>query len=187
MSSSFIPADTVSQALLAIAALLLMVVLYEVIGIMSGPAATDSQTVDESASLPGISSASSGRNKSPPLANYSEILRRPLYEETRKPVQARPPAKDNGSADRLRQKWRLSGIILDERNIAIMETVRAAETHSLVTGQSFDGWRVQDISATDVALVRDGELVRFALHKEGINVPAVAQKRVTRAWKPSKR
>jgi hypothetical protein len=192
MSSSFIPADTVSQALLAIAALLLMIVLVEITGIMSGPAATGPQTVDESASLPGISSASPGRNKYPSLRSYSEILSRPLYEETRKPMQTQPPAKENGSADRFRKKWRLSGIIMDVNNIAIVETIRAGETHSLIAGQSFDGWRVQEISATELVVIRGGESLRFALYKEGTNIegtnaPIVARNRKSQMWKPSNR
>lgn len=180
-----IPTDTISRALMLTATVLLMVVVIEVAGILAGPAPVDMAIEDESALLPGISARSSGVNNYPPLGAFAEILQRPFYEVSRRPVQTRATVNDSASADRLRQKWRLSGIIIDESNIAILETQRAGETLSLITGQSLDGWRVREISEKDVVLVRGGESLRFALHDASANGQVNVRNKRAQTYKPS--
>jgi len=186
MIGKWIPADIVSRALLLMATVLLVVVLLEIADIATGPAATELVTADDSTPLPAIPASASTASDYPPLGSFGEILQRPLYEATRRPVQAKAVVQDTASADRLRAKWRLSGIIIDERNIAILETVRAGETLSLVVGQSVDGWRVQQISENDVVLVRGAETLRFALHEGDGSAATGARKRVTQIYTPSR-
>jgi hypothetical protein len=179
------PTDIISRALLLTATALLLVVVIEVAEIVTGPAAVELIVDDESVLFRGISADPSGSISHPPLGDFSEILRRPFYEWERRPVQANQTTNDNASADRLKQKWRLSGIIISENNIAILETQRAGEALSLVEGQSLEGWRVQEIGANDVLLNRGGESVRLALHDETANGQVNGRNKRAQTWKPS--
>jgi hypothetical protein len=123
-------------------------------------------------------------NDFPAVGSFSAILLRPLFEDTRRPVQTQVAGADNSSAAALKQKWRLSGIIIDINNIAIMEGNRSTETLSLTQGQSLDGWRVQEIEAKAVVLSRSGELLRFPLYEDDpISAPTTRSRNAQR-WKP---
>ena len=152
---------------------------------MVGPTPVDPALDDRSALPPAVSAGGESAISYPPLSEFSEILQRPVHELTRRPVQIRKVVNDNASADRLRQKWRLTGVIIDEKNIAILETQRAGETLSLVEGQSLDGWRVREISANDVVLIRGGESLRFVLHDETVIGQVSIRNRQKQIWKPS--
>lgn len=180
-----IPTDIVSRALLSIATLLLLVILFEVAAIMVGSTPTDPVLEGESTLPAAVFASGQSAISYPPLGEFSEILQRPVYELTRRPVQTRKVVNDNASADRLRQKWRLSGIIIDENNIAILETQRAGEILSLITGQSLDGWRVREISENGVVLIRGRESLRFVLHDESADGQTNVRQRQTQVWKPS--
>lgn len=186
MISKWIPSDMVSRILLLVASLLVVVIVFEITEIVTGQAA-DLVAVDDSTSLPAISPNASNANKFPPLSSFSEILQRPVYEATRRPVQKRNAVVDSASADLLRKKWRLSGVIMDDNNIAIMETQRSGETLSLVAGQLLESWRVQEIDANEIVLIRGGESLRFTLHDEDANAASGRRQRVTQTWKPSEK
>jgi len=180
-----IPTDIVSRALLSTATLLLLIIVFEVAAIMAGPPPADPALEDGSTLPPAVSASGQNTMSYPPLGEFKEILQRPVYELTRRPVQVRKVVSDNASADRLRQKWRLSGIIIDENNIAILETQRAGETLSLIEGQSLDGWRVREISENGVVLIRGGEALQFVLHDESANGQVNNRNRRAQTWKPS--
>jgi len=179
-----IPTDIISRALLVTATVLLVIVLFEAASIVGTSASDDSDSGAGPVALTDISPRAPIATKYPPVGSFAEIMRRPLFELSRRPVQI-VAAENSTSAATLRKKWRLSGVILDDNNIAIIETVRPGENQSLVAGQSLDGWLVQEINADDVVLGRGTQSIRFTLHKEGATTAVDTRRRITQVWKPS--
>lgn len=93
----------------------------------------------------------------PPLAEYSEIVARPLFSPTR-----RPPVETEADTDDASPP--LSGLVLagvvisTEGRLALLRRSRTAEVVRVLLGQEIDGWRVEAIESDRVTL-RQGDTV----------------------------
>jgi hypothetical protein len=177
-------ADIVNRGLILTVILMLAFVSLEFNSILEKRQIKNPQAAEQATSASDEFAGVSSSNDFPSVGNFSAILLRPLFEETRRPVQTQVAGADSSSAAALKQKWRLSGIIIDTNNIAIMEGNRSTETLSLTQGQSLDGWRVQAIEPKVVVLIRSGEMLRFPLYEDDPVSGPPTRGRNAQRWKP---
>jgi general secretion pathway protein N len=91
----------------------------------------------------------------PPLSVYGEVLRRPLFSETRRT----PPEAASGLADSA-EGFVLRGVVIDgDGKFALIEHGRPAALARLGEGQSIDGWTLRSIEP-DRVLLADGTVQR---------------------------
>ena len=86
--------------------------------------------------------------KPPPIDDLlATVLARPLFSPTRRPEAGPGNAQATDLADK-----RLAGIVIDpERRLAIF-AVNGGKPLTLTVGETVDGWRIEQISATEVSL-----------------------------------
>ncbi len=101
----------------------------------------------------------------PELDRYAEVVERPLFVRTRRPVPpaAGPQAVVAGSEGRLGQ-YALSGVVITpEERFAILRGTGDNKLHRVADGQDFQGWTVQAIQGEGVVFAREGEEQRMPL------------------------
>ncbi|NIR28403.1 MAG: pilus assembly protein PilP [Gammaproteobacteria bacterium] len=97
-----------------------------------------------------------------PLRDYEEIVRRPLFNETREPDEAAVedetagPSVTAGQADQLT----LTGVVISgDKLIALIRDGRAGRVHRVQRGNSLGEWRLEQVEKESVTL-RKGESER---------------------------
>ena len=89
--------DRISRALLLVAGLLIVVVVFESIGVVRN-SAPENLTADGSVLLPEELTGASPTGRYPAVGEFSAILLRPLFEDTRRPLQSQTGGEDSASA-----------------------------------------------------------------------------------------
>lgn len=95
-----------------------------------------------------------------PLADFQQMIDRPLFSTNRKPVaDAEAPVSDiSATEQQLRDNWRLTGIVLEpERQLALFSQRNGEQHQQLEIGMLLDGqWRIERI-APDRVVLQEGE------------------------------
>jgi hypothetical protein len=145
------------------------------------PATEDLEPLDALAML-GLSDPSP--TTGPPLGQFREVLRRPIFEQNRKPV-ITAQSKNVGVIDaaELARTWRLTGVVISgERSFAMLENQKTRKAIALDLEEFIDGWQLTDIvdgaitlrsahGATELSLYRnDGTDSNDAAIRNGVIV-----------------
>lgn len=143
--------------LVLIVLLLLPVVVASVIAAeeASGPALAPAESA-ESAEAISVPATEPGGGPLP-LAEYREMLERPLFSSTRRPPLLRDAPQENLDAQQLREAWRLTGIALQQgRQLASFSERQGERRLLLEVGMVLaDEWRLERIGG-DHVLLSDG-------------------------------
>lgn len=99
----------------------------------------------------------------PPIAQFEEAFARPAFSRER-----RPPTEPREAAPRLPLRASLTGIVhIGESAMALLATDGSRRPAQVGQGQSFEGWRLDQIHATRVVLSQQGQSVTLALPYPG--------------------
>jgi len=97
-----------------------------------------------------------------PLAAYGEVVARPLFSRTRRPVVGRLEGPTVGGS-----AMRLVGIVVDaDGPTAFIKMKDAPRIVRVSLGGAVDGWIVQSIDRNSVTLARDGDMTRLSTKNE---------------------
>lgn len=156
-----------SQTLVTVIALLMVLVAWEVYVFQGRPEVIASGERIES-SKPELADLSSTTflPKFLSLSTYSDVIQRTLFLAARKPPAAQAAAETIISAEQLAKQWRLTGIVLTkEDTIAILQRQRDKQALRLEIGMSLEGWTLDAIGPTNVALVTGTNTVTLELYE----------------------
>lgn len=121
----------------------------------------------------------------PAIAEFSEIIKRPLFDETRRPfrrkVAAAPQASSANSPRPQKPKVNvpdlkatLTGVVRSpDGDVAILTIEGASEPVKLVPGGSYRGWSLTDVGPDAVAFSAEGKEVKLRLNFK--NEPGLGQ------------
>lgn len=113
----------------------------------------------------------------PPINQFNEVTRRPLFEPDRQQVATAQATASGAQANEFDGEWRLTGVVLGEqRSVAILEHRKSGETVSLIAGQTNRGWEIEDIDSNELT-IRNGQTVReFELYNNENRPLSIAEK-----------
>ncbi|WP_319781383.1 hypothetical protein [Oceanisphaera sp. IT1-181] len=97
----------------------------------------------------------SPRQVYPGLDHFQAITQRPLFEESRRPLQRdETPTATGTTAQALRAAWRLTGVVWEgEQQLALFSERQGEGRRRLKTGLYLDrGWQLEEIQAEAVIL-----------------------------------
>lgn len=103
----------------------------------------------------------------PDFGQFSQMLERPLFSNTRRPPAVLDAPTESLDAQKLREVWRLSGIVLEnELQLAIFSQRQGDQRLQLEVGMILaDQWRLQRIERDRVWLGNDGTEVELLLRE----------------------
>ena len=110
-------------------------------------------------SLPKISSLPEESFSLPPLVNFSGIVERPLFNETRRPfVPEVPPTKSAKGVRPIKVlhklDWELVGVVLTpQRRSALLWSRKRKKIISVQQGAEFEGWKLEEVLSNKVIVV----------------------------------
>lgn len=115
----------------------------------------------------------------PPLSAFSDIRQRPLFNEDRKPRVRSHASKDNGNEQKLRETWRLSGVLITpERLVALFEEREGSRRLRLEQGMALDNsWQLEEVRSDGVRVTSGSTEVWLELHQPRQPQSAAAQAR----------
>jgi general secretion pathway protein N len=116
--------------------------------------------------LPRAESKATERLTIAPINRYDEILERPLFLATRRPPEVQPETtqKQSDSGEGLR----LLGVVLTpQQTVALLQVDSNGKTARLKVGEKFEGWQLESVSASKVALRRGEEMKNLPLFVPG--------------------
>ncbi len=100
----------------------------------------------------------------PPLENFSEIVDRPLFIPSRRPIQADDGAVAGSGVTR--NQFILVGVVIAaEERMAVMQRRAARDILRVVEGQQIDGWTVESITPEGVRLRHDDLIEEITLRE----------------------
>jgi hypothetical protein len=111
-----------------------------------------------------------------PLAEYDEIVRRPLFNETRAPMGG--SANDDTGIASVRaapgdEELVLTGIVISaDKLIALIWDTRAGKVRRVEQGQSVGRWQLEAVNKDSVTLRHDETQRELLLHEKDKPVPA---------------
>jgi len=111
----------------------------------SGPPVTEG--IDNSGALAMLGIGAASPAQDPQLAQFNEVMRRPVFEPDRKPVvKAKAAGAGVVAAVELARKWRLIGIVIsDEHTFAMLENQKTGKAVAVDLDGSIDGWQLVEI------------------------------------------
>ena len=102
------------------------------------------------------------------LETYSEIRKRPLFREERRPYVPKAPAgpeqpRDDGPD--ITTQISLSAVVIDDNDerIALIERKRDKKLQQLRQGENFNGWTLNHIRADDITMQKGQKTRQIAL------------------------
>lgn len=102
-----------------------------------------------------------------PLSDFQQMLERPLFSPNRRPLEE-PEEIEEGSLDeqQLRELWRLSGIVLEQKRRMALFSQRSGSLHlQLEVGMTLaNDWELVALAADHVELQRDERRIVMLLH-----------------------
>ena len=112
-----------------------------------------------SAALPKISNLPEESFSLPPMANFTEIVERPLFNETRRPFEPEVPPPQSAKGARpvkvLRKlDWDLVGVVLTpQRRSALLWNRAKNKFMKVQQGAEFEGWKLEEVLKNKVIIV----------------------------------
>jgi type II secretory pathway component PulC len=113
----------------------------------------------------------------PPLSSFNEITDRPLFFENREPfVYLEPEEEDKipkktvnkPTVKKQQQKFMLNAVIITaDQRIAIIQSGRGRDLHTISMGESIEGWTLDEVEYGSVKLTNDGETQYLELEVKG--------------------
>jgi hypothetical protein len=109
--------------------------------------------------LPKVSSLPEESFSLPPLVNYTEIVERPLFNETRRPFEPEVTLPDSAKSARpvkvLRKlDWALVGVVLTpQRRSALLWSRVNNKFMRVQQGAEFEGWKLEEVLSNKVIIV----------------------------------
>ena len=101
----------------------------------------------------------------PPLEDLGDIVARPLFNVSRRPIVAEKVKQDEKPAD---LNVMLSGIVIGQtEQIAHLRSATDKQTHALGVGDKIDGWKVESIFPDRVVLRSGGRVETLYMQKSG--------------------
>ena len=98
-------------------------------------------------------SGGAGAFSMPPLKHFAEVLARPLFSSTRRPL----PGGNSGGIFASRPKFTVVGIVISKASRdALIEYGHPPRLRHVVEGQDIEGWEVQSIQIDQVVVRRLG-------------------------------
>lgn len=111
-----------------------------------------------------------------PLAEYDEIVRRPLFNETRAPMGGSADGDTGIASVRAAagdDELVLTGIVISaDKLIALIWDTRAGKVHRVEQGQSVGRWHLEAVNKDSVTLRHDETQRELLLHEKDKPVPA---------------
>ena len=107
-----------------------------------------------------------------PIADYNEILERPVFSPTRRPAEESAPAESEqffqSPASQLADgEFKLIGIIIvDESRFALLQTAGTGQTQRVQIGETVDGWRISALSPSTATIERGSEAKTLELERK---------------------
>jgi len=99
----------------------------------------------------------------PDISAFSEIVARPLFAQTRRPVPPKAEVKVAENAPKP-ETFDLIGVVISkDGRMALLRTLSTSEVTRAVEGQNVGGWKVSDIKPTQVVLRHgdDSEVIKI--------------------------
>lgn len=118
----------------------------------------------------------------PDFSQFNQMIERPLFSNTRRPAAVVDAPTESLDAQKLREVWRLSGIVLEnDQQLAIFSERQGELRLQLEVGMALaDEWRLRRIERDRVWLGNDGTEVELLLREPQ------AQQAPDKAEKPDK-
>lgn len=114
---------------------------------------------------PGRTRGGIGKIEFPPLDTFGEMVARPLFNASRRPIAVEKLAVDEKPAE---LNVMLSGIIIGEsRQIAHLRSATDKQTHALSVGDKIDEWEIRSIFPDRVVLQSGGRIETLFMQKPG--------------------
>lgn len=115
----------------------------------------------------------------PPLDQYDAIVQRPLFNETRAPIESAPGAEAGSAparaAERAFEELTLTGVVISaDKLIALIKDVRAGTVHRVEPGAPLGAWRLERVDAESVTLRNEDTERTLTLYKREPPSPAGA-------------
>jgi hypothetical protein len=156
-------AQVMTGGILVLASVIVLEIAWLDFGAASATLAGDSDTGDTA-----VAPAAGGADvvSIPPLPTYRELLTRPLFMETRRPVPRATAAQTARRIDPGTQ-WKLTAIIVaGEDSHVFVQGLRDNTIRRLDSGQMLDGWRVSEITPQYVTFTAGDQESRLELRQE---------------------
>jgi hypothetical protein len=133
---------------------------------------SETEVVDPTTSFAMLGLSIPSPTTAPPLGQFGEVLRRPVFEPDRKPVNITVQAKKAGVIDaaELARTWRLTGVVISgERSFGMLEHQKTGEAIALNLKESIDGWRLTNISEGAIELRSAQGVAELTLYRQEAN------------------
>lgn len=102
----------------------------------------------------------------PPIAAFSEIVRRPVFSPTRRPPAGVEPESDNAGTAPLRQDGldvEVVGIITGPRDLALLRSSSSDRLMPMAEGDELSGWTLIEIEPFRLVFQRDDDQRTFEI------------------------
>ena len=122
----------------------------------------------------------------PQLEELDEIVSRPMFNTTRRPIE--PDEEVQPVAKPTDLNVMLSGIVIGQtRQIAHLRSLTEKETLALSVGDKIEGWEIQSILPDHVVLKSGSRVETLYMQKPGVKRPSVRKPRATGTRPASRR
>ncbi len=116
----------------------------------------------------------------PPLAEFSETVRRPLFSSTRRPPEPESSLPDEAPVQASGDELILVGVVIaGENRIALVRQRNDSKLLRVVTAQEIAGWSVEEITPTS-AILRRGDVRETLVLEDNIVGRARTARRLNR-------
>ena len=151
-----------SRSMLAVCAVLVLIIVAEVYLLGMDSNAAGRATVE---TIVVLDSATTSL-QIPPVIAYREVVERPLFSDSRRPVQQATKSTESVRAVQLAAKWKVTGIVVaGDSSFVHVEGIRDHKTVRLKAGMPLDGWKLELIAPDYIEFSAAGESVTLTLYE----------------------
>jgi hypothetical protein len=148
---------------------LMLIILIEVVWIAARPA-DDLATagLDQTEALAMLGIADIAPLPDPPLAQFNEVLKRPLFEPDRRPVPVASANTAAAAAVDLAKTWRLTGVVISgDDSFAMLENIKSGKHEAVYFEGSIDGWKLVEIADERIKFRSAQGQAELSLYRKG--------------------
>ena len=121
----------------------------------------------------------------PPLAEFSEIVSRPLFSPSRRPPEETDDSDTDAAPPPSPSRFILAGVIISaEERMVLLRRVNSTDLIRALLGQEIDGWYVVLIESDRVTLRRGDTVEIVTLQDKVEDLPAQQRLRVRQNQQP---